>query len=159
MASKAILQFATLSLLMHSADRPLQCFYPLRRVGMILLILIALVPCGCTPIFDCQDKVTGRFEEPAGHRVISVVERDCGATTRITTLVVVHPKSKRPNPDRDVILAVFYDAAPVTIYWKTSTVVMGVSSSAELSSTHPQSNLRIDWQGPGGEPLVPKHSD
>lgn len=67
----------------------------MRRELSILALLIFVQGCS----FPCEDTVKTELESPDGQHIVTIFERDCGATTDFSTVVSLRPRSSSFSGD------------------------------------------------------------
>ncbi|MFK5921632.1 MAG: hypothetical protein QM496_05590 [Verrucomicrobiota bacterium] len=82
--------------------------------------LACFILVGCGPMFDCDDTFVRTVDDPLKVRSVSIVIRDCGATTDYTTLVILHASSLAPDPDLDPRILVIKGKQSVVLTWEDS---------------------------------------
>lgn len=87
--------------------------------GAVALLLWIRSPKGINSI-ECEDRELQKLIAPDGVREGIVVERNCGATTDYSTVVLARTQqSERNNSDEDMLVA-FGGRCKVNLQWKAS---------------------------------------
>lgn len=95
---------------------------------MKFTLAILLLLCSCSQsLFQCGNAVNEETESPDGRYVVTVFERDCGATTDFATIVSVRRAWRTFDPDDDTALFVASGQLQISASWTS-----GTSLSIEL---------------------------
>ena len=96
---------------------------------------------GCQRLFDCVDTVKRRVVSPEYKNAVVVLERDCGATTSVSTIIRVTPASSSSNgSEKQSIFVCKGEASRVDAVWL---------SERELAITHDCQEQEIFKNSPG----------
>ena len=81
-----------------------------------LLAALCLSACQPSLFTDCSDLVKAEVESPDGKYAATVFERDCGATTGLTTNLSLRA-ARRPFDPRAVPVLIVAGQSKVTVEW------------------------------------------
>lgn len=97
------------------------------RVMLVLISVYFLSGCGS----GCEDAVKTEMVSPNGRYMVSIIERDCGATTDFSTLGHIQRKGQKLNVDTGIFL-VLAGRWDVIAEWKGETNLIVRIPKAEI---------------------------
>lgn len=102
-----------------------------RGLKMKWLFMVALTVVGCRTqaLFDCADTVKKELPSPDGKYVALIIDRDCGATTSVSTRVVIRESAKSLE---------LSDAPPVLVVKESSEISLNWDSPGTLAIDLPE---------------------
>src|SRR3954467_15995267 len=115
--------------------------------SLVLTFVAGTFGVSCGPSVNCSDVISSEAASPDGGLRATVFQRDCGATTAISTHVVVrHPSEKLDSARVHVILILETDS-PVTASWKSSTrLVVSVPKGSKVFRKEPSAaGVKIEY--------------
>ena len=107
------------------------------RFPLSILISTLLIACNCG---ICSNDVLREVTSPDGKYIVSIFERNCGATTPFVRVVSIRSAGNRFNPDA-------YDDWVFTIHSQSDINANWVDNS----------NLKIYYSGKGDKPTKREH--
>jgi len=84
---------------------------------VVVLIITVYVTRSRFIDFDCDETVINTFYSPATNYVALLYERDCGATTPITTILNIQPYTKEINLRKGAEILVVRGRTSVLVKW------------------------------------------
>ncbi|MEZ5312883.1 MAG: hypothetical protein R2862_04110 [Thermoanaerobaculia bacterium] len=108
----------------------------------LLLVALSFTGCQSQALFDCADTIKKELVSPDGRYVALVFDRDCGATTKVSTQIVIREAAKRVD---------LKEASPVLVVKEASEIALMWDSPGALTIDLPEDaetyTKRDAWQG------------
>lgn len=95
----------------------------MRRAGTLLLFaVIGLASSGCAFLLrsSCENTVKSEIKSPDGKYIVTLLERNCGATTDFSTIVSLRESSTEFKPD-DLGVFVVKGQTKIDLTWEGNT--------------------------------------
>lgn len=95
----------------------------------LFMVALTVVGCRTQALFDCADTVKKELPSPDGKYVALIIDRDCGATTSVSTRVVIRESAKSLE---------LSDAPPVLVVKESSEISLNWDSPGTLAIDLPE---------------------
>ena len=100
-------------------------------LATVALMLLALAWYQSTPLFACEDRETDTLPSADGRYVAKILSRNCGATTGLTTILMLQSRSESAAvSDSNRVLALD-GACEMSLTWSADTLVVRHAASCD----------------------------
>ncbi len=91
-----------------------------KKLILVIATTLGLSSCGFSLASDCADTIKSEAKSPDGKYIVTLYERDCGATTDFSTIVNIRASSAKFNGEEGRVLIV-KGQPEVLLAWKDNT--------------------------------------